>query len=525
MMKGRMKKTLALGAVMLMGMAAFLVLAVPASATDMEYVTPLPPLVEPRTVAAVTIGDDQMIYVMGGKSDDPYGGGTILDTTIIYDPATGTSTYGPKMPTGVDYAASAKGSDGKIYVFGGSNVSALSITQIYDPVAKTWDTGASMPSADYLGAATAGPNGTMYMTGMVNNPDRMLIYNPVANSWKTGAVRPHSNYGAGVVAFNSTAIFAIAGYGGGASVSVDIYNPVTDTWSAAGDLNTGRVWPGATLAKNGEIYVMGGTQSLNVGGAPISSIEKYDAETDLWTTISSSLPVSTSYLGVVSDSIGHIFAVGGTEAGAVASDSVAMIDPVDVIQDRVIFTSPTNGSTVTGVVTVTIQQINMSAPINVIELYVDGQLKETQQSVIFFVPVSFQWDTRALADGSQHTLTVKAYTLVPTIMTTSITVTVATNTDRQLIKDLEGQISDLQAQLTKAQNQIDDLNESQAQNITALKDQITALQNQLNSLQGTTGNVKDSAASANLFAMIGMIVAIIVLVLVIINIMMSRSKK
>src|SRR4051794_7102937 len=64
-------------------------------------------------------------------------------------------------------AAAATGTDGRIYVFGGSDVNGESIetVQVYDPVTKTWGVSASMPTARSDAAAVAGKDGLIYVIG------------------------------------------------------------------------------------------------------------------------------------------------------------------------------------------------------------------------------------------------------------------------------------------------------------------------------------------------------------------------
>jgi hypothetical protein len=58
--------------------------------------------------------------------------------------------------------------------------------------------------------------------------------------------------------------------------SAELYNPATGTFSTTGSLNTGRYGHSATLLNNGKVLIAGGTNST--GGA-LSSAELYDPTT------------------------------------------------------------------------------------------------------------------------------------------------------------------------------------------------------------------------------------------------------
>jgi uncharacterized coiled-coil protein SlyX len=178
-----------------------------------------------------------------------------------------------------------------------------------------------------------------------------------------------------------------------------------------------------------------------------------------------------------------------------------------------------------------------------VEFYVDGGFVDNALGSSTIRSWTFMWDTAGMIDGSTHTLMVRAYLNDANITEDSIQVVVSAKSVSDKIADLENRITQLQSdlnemnasdsqrfanlasQIADLQDALDEMNATSSQDLSGLQDQMNALQNQLNALQTVTGTAKDSAASANMFAMIGMLVAIIVLVLVIISMMMSRSKK
>src|SRR5262249_12590832 len=161
--------------------------------------------------------------------------------------------------------------------------------EIYDPTTNSWSTGAPMPTAR-TGLVAAAVNGKVYaIGGLVNGPlftgaptvcsiyyyvcytftmlNTLEIYDPVTNTWTAGAPMPtaRGNLAAAVV---NGKIYAIGGSGtytdfqAGTNVvatfdalaTVEAYDPATDTWSSAplGPGGTGL----AAAAVNGKIYAI-----------------------------------------------------------------------------------------------------------------------------------------------------------------------------------------------------------------------------------------------------------------------------
>lgn len=98
-----------------------------------------------QNFALVAMADGKAMAI-GGYSDAPLNNGShgYLDTTEIYDPATGNWTLGPRLNYERSAAVATLLSDGKIMVAGGrGNVpygTYVSNAEIYDPTSNTWTT-------------------------------------------------------------------------------------------------------------------------------------------------------------------------------------------------------------------------------------------------------------------------------------------------------------------------------------------------------------------------------------------------
>ncbi|HUW42861.1 MAG TPA: hypothetical protein VMW02_01350, partial [Thermoplasmata archaeon] len=257
-------KMLATAVVMVMCFASLLVLCQNASAIaiPVEQDVVFGDLGVPRTSAAVFMYGDETIYVIGGYTNGPSDSSNQVDTVLIYDVDTVTTSMGTKMPTGMSDSAYAKGMDGKFYIFGGYNNTLgirTNMTQIYDPDADSWSVGKNVSTILYATSAVTGTDGRIYLFGGWGMMNVTLIYDTVSDSWIYGADLPTPRFGVRAVAVNDTAIFVIGGANAATAAStVEVYDPVADSWSTADSLNLNRNYAGAVLARNGYIYAISG---------------------------------------------------------------------------------------------------------------------------------------------------------------------------------------------------------------------------------------------------------------------------
>jgi N-acetylneuraminic acid mutarotase len=166
-----------------------------------------------------------------------------------------------------------------------------------------------------IGGCTSEPNAQPVLT--------LEAYDPVTDSWsqKTDMITGRVVLSTCVV---DGKIYAIGGVGINlvGLTAVEMYDPDIDTWTAKADMPTSR---GALSisAVNGKIYAIGGTKTLNnmVG---LSTVEMYDPVTDTWIT---KADMPTPRLGLCTEVVdGKIYAIGGS-TGSPAGPIVEMYDP------------------------------------------------------------------------------------------------------------------------------------------------------------------------------------------------------
>ncbi len=96
-----------------------------------------------------------------------------------------------------------------------------------------------------------------------------------------------------------------------------IYDPVTEAWSAGADVPIPMWGSKAQLGSDGRIYVMGGSDATNI---PQNDVQIYDPETDSW-SVGVAMP-SALYHGVAIAWGEYIFYIGGLDDTFTCSDEV-----------------------------------------------------------------------------------------------------------------------------------------------------------------------------------------------------------
>ncbi len=252
------------------------------------------------------------IYLFGGNplGDQQAPPGLVQE----YDPAADRWTAKKNMPLATHHLA-AVGVAGKIYLFGGAiqpqgggpNQLPVNNAWEYDPAADSWKAVAPMPTARMaavaaevddkiyvLGGASVHPGAKLTSLGP-KVPHRSLnvneVFDPATNRWQTRMSMPTPRNHAAVGVVNNK-IYVIGGRLASAYVSagsntdvVEVYDPVTNTWGAAGLR--------MPTARSGMGYATFGSRILIAGGevvdrhlfAAIRAVEAYDPAPNQWTEL------------------------------------------------------------------------------------------------------------------------------------------------------------------------------------------------------------------------------------------------
>jgi len=188
---------------------------------------------------------------------------------------------------------------------------------ISNPVFGTgiWRRRANMPTKR-VGLSTAVVSGKIYAIGgwipggaLGKTLKTVEVYDPVTNTWTKKADMPTPRFSSSISVVSGK-IYVIGGHGGGVNMlsTTEEYDPKTDTWIRKASMPTKRHSLSAS-AVNGKIYAIGGTIIEGMKFVSFPTVEEYDPATDTWTK-KANMPTKRAALStsVVS---GKIYAIGG----------------------------------------------------------------------------------------------------------------------------------------------------------------------------------------------------------------------
>ena len=224
--------------------------------------------------------------------------------------------------------------NGKIYAIGGTidkfGDMDISIVEMYDSKTDIWTRKTDMPTSRIT--STAVVNGKIYAIGGKKIHKRRIgpgwgyditelatveMYDPVTDTWTQKADMPTiRSAGTCVVdgkiyVIGGTAFNNIKKKKPWRLDTVEVYDPATDTWAKARKMNHARAGPAISVV-DGKIYVMGGTGWPNIPNHPgpfLSSIEAYNPKTNQWKEIGDMPDAKSSHTASVIN--GKIYVIGG----------------------------------------------------------------------------------------------------------------------------------------------------------------------------------------------------------------------
>ena len=228
--------------------------------------------------------------------------------------------------------------DAKIFAIGGRVLlerdefgdTELSTVEMYDPETDTWERKANMPTAR-SGVSVSVVDGKIYAIGgetikkiayhkSWTNETKKLptveMYDPVTDTWTQKADMPTPRKTKTCVVDGK--IYAIGGSGFDLTsnnhwqlATVEVYDPTTDAWAKAKSMNHTR-YDAALSVVNGEIYAMGGTGWPLIeyqSNSYLSSVEVFNPETHRWQERTEIIAPKAGHAASVID--GKIYVTGG----------------------------------------------------------------------------------------------------------------------------------------------------------------------------------------------------------------------
>jgi N-acetylneuraminic acid mutarotase len=220
----------------------------------------------------------------------------------------GWSTRAPLLEAIQEVAVA--GLDGKLYLVGGlvgANVSDR--VERWDPDTDSWSYVAPLPIPLHHTTATA-LDGKLYVVGgwsdfFATEEDRLFEYDPVADTWTERASMPTARGSPAAAALDGK-LYVVGGDPG--STDFAVYDPGTHLWTALPPMPTGRQHLGAA-AVGGRFYAVAGRSSLGAGEDNVDALEVYDPVTSTWTSLP---PLRNARSGLAVAAVDRfVFAFGG----------------------------------------------------------------------------------------------------------------------------------------------------------------------------------------------------------------------
>ncbi|MBU1417394.1 MAG: hypothetical protein KKI15_02795 [Proteobacteria bacterium] len=222
---------------------------------------------------------DGRILVAGGNYDSAF------VQCELYDPGTNSWSDAGSMATGHSYHTATLLLDGRVLVAGGTTL----IAELYDPATDTWSSAGNMSILRRDHTTNLLQDGRVLVAGGFVDEGEFAssrsteLYNPVTNTWSNAGdmITARAESAASLLPDGKVLVTGGTTHGVALNNSTETYDPVTDTWSNAGAMIDIRHSHTATLLNNGKVLVAGGYSSDSFFN-DINRCELYDPITDSW---------------------------------------------------------------------------------------------------------------------------------------------------------------------------------------------------------------------------------------------------
>jgi N-acetylneuraminic acid mutarotase len=257
----------------------------------------------------------------------------------------GVWSVGANLMTGREEHTATLLKTGTVLVTGGTDGrgKALASAELYDPKSNRWMSAGTMASTRLGHTATLLPNGKVLVAGGLDEsfpsssmPDSTELYDPNTNTWSAAASMNTARVRHTATGLLDGRVLVVGGQSftlrdGGLFpnpvLGAEVYDPVANHWSATAPMLQNRDGHSATLLRDGRVLVAGGGD----GFTPSSSAEIYDPNKDRWTAAASMMTNRQGHTATLLLS-GNVLVTGGVTSGlqtlaTVAPPSAEVYDP------------------------------------------------------------------------------------------------------------------------------------------------------------------------------------------------------
>jgi hypothetical protein len=225
------------------------------------------PLLEARLRHTATLLDDGRVLVVGGQD----AAGLILDSSELYDPASGAWTPGPTLATARTNHTAVKMNDGRVLLIGGgestlnglpAGVGVLASVEIFDPDGDAFSEGPELLEGRGHHQSVRLGDGRVLVVGGTGAGNVSVLgaetLAPGAQSWiPAGALADgRSQFGLALRASNDVVV--AGGVGSDLVASAELFDPASNSWSTLPSMGSPRLYVGvAPLAAGGVLAAAG----------------------------------------------------------------------------------------------------------------------------------------------------------------------------------------------------------------------------------------------------------------------------
>ncbi|MDE3258755.1 MAG: hypothetical protein OYM47_13040 [Gemmatimonadota bacterium] len=249
-------------------------------------------LSKPRYWHAATLLQDGKVLIAGGYAellpvlDAPPPPNTAIPrperhvSAELFDPVTGTTT-----PTG-DMTVSRSGdhgimlADGRVIIIPGS---ARLPIEMYDPESGRFDFVANVPGDVGIRTATLLPNGEVFLTSTVHAG----VFDPDTGTFPAVFAMDQPRFGHTATLLKDGRVLIVGGKTVGRDAGLVgrnlIYDPSSEAFSEAGDLQIDRLNHKAVLLQDGGVLIIGGSDADF--RKSVQTLEMYDPETNTFSPV------------------------------------------------------------------------------------------------------------------------------------------------------------------------------------------------------------------------------------------------
>jgi hypothetical protein len=242
-----------------------------------------------RAVHTATLLADGKVLVAGGFTGDE----NSLASAEIFDPATRTFASAGNMNAARSSHTATLLPNGKVLIAGGFNGGYLASAELYDPAKRTFTPTGAMVTARSGHVATLLKNGKVLLAGGVGTGWTFLadaeLYDPATNSFVATGGMTTARESHTATLLTDGRVLITGGHQGRRSAitiysSAEIYNPVRGTFSSTGNLTVRRHKHDAAPLADGRVLIIGGSDERDGRGA-YRNAEVFNPMTETFTAV------------------------------------------------------------------------------------------------------------------------------------------------------------------------------------------------------------------------------------------------